>query len=288
MLGNDLKRDVLLERTVRAMAVIAKESMLVNKDITVKKLVVYTVPENIPGVNGTSLGTVGLIVTMDTMSQIQEMSPQLLLCGNTDEYLNTIRNVATRDINVKLIEVNDHKLKQTVTYNYNSISGGRSLESQTNADIGNIMRLIAEMMAEDLMYIDSYIQQINGDRNALQYSNQSRQTPYGMLYKNNNRFEFPDGIIIIVKSLDRNQDGTSKWDYDGELSNVAMRGAKDDTAFTSFPNQMSQQVMGGQPTYGQQYTPYGQPTGYPGNGYNNGGSNNGGGFGNPWGGGFGR
>ena len=286
MLGNGLKREVLLERTVRAVAVIAKEKMLDNKDMTVKKMVVYTVPEMIPG----NLGAIGLVVTMDTTSQIQEMSPQLLIAENSQEYYNTIQAALGQvGVSGKATAVDDDTLKQSVAYNYNSLSTGGSLEAETNADIRNIMKLIAEMVGEDIMYVKNFIDQINGDRNALQFANLSRPTPYGTLHKISNRFEFPDGIILIVKSLDRNPDGTYRWDYDAELSNLTMRGAKDDTAFTSFPNQMGQQFMGGhQPAPGPQYgQPYGQPTGYPGNGYNNnGGFNNGGGFGNPWGGGF--
>lgn len=254
MLNNLLNRKVLLGATIKVLTEEAKLAFTRNlADRSMSSLVAYTQPEQIPD----GFGVMGFMIVMDHSSQISEISPEMIIAGNSDEYMQLVlRANTTNDLGVTRKQVaitvgSAGAVSQLISL-YNVFSGQNvhQLTSVSNIDVRGVMPVVAEIISEDLKYMKNYIEAIQGNINRLVYEGATMQTPIGPIIKQGNRFEFPDGIVIVANNVFRNPDGSFNWDYQVALGNELMRSAKDDGAFTVEKTMMSYGNGGG-------YNPYG-------------------------------
>lgn len=266
MINNQLERNVLVQVAFTALSVGAKNVLNREDNRALSSIILATQSERIPnGYNG-SYGVLGLAIVVDKLAE--EITPQIIVAANEQEYQAMLLK-ATEGNTRTLKQVQGDNLKNHAMINYGEFVK-QSLAHVTDIDIRSIVSVIAEMVAEDITFIQSFINGCQGNRNMIILGHYQQQTPYGLVFKEANKFVFPDGLIFAVKSLVKQPDGSDVWDYDIFLDNETMRGAKNDMTFAN--RELNQNLAN------NGYN----PNGYNGNGYNNGNGygNNGNGYGN--------
>lgn len=247
MLNQRLNRKVLFEKTIAVYTENVKRAFDRNRaNQAIKSMVGYSNPELIP--NG--YGVFGLAVVIDTRSQITEISPEIIVEGNSDLYMRKVRQCNFDDVTRRIENVSLENIDNGIDYNnigqmsgsveqlvsrYNSFGTSAPITTVTNIDVRSIMSILAEMISEDLAYVKAYVEGIRGDVNRFIYESNQVNTPYGLIIKEGNRFEFPDGLIVLATNVFRKPDGSYHWNYDVALSNELMRAAKDDSSFSIDP-----------------------------------------------------
>lgn len=258
MLDRRLMKIVLLEKTYGALSLVAKETMLRQKDRATTSGLIFTQPAAMKD----GLGYCGLIVVIDTITE--EITPQLLVTATVEEYTNAI-GAASMMPSRKSFKVDETNLNAKIMVSYYEFTGV-ALSTVSDIDTRSVVDIIAEIVSNDMVTIMNYIKSINGDRTRMLMESGSTQTDDGLVIKEGNRFTFPDGIIVYAKNIFTGRDGSFSWDYDLVLSNEIMRGAKNDASFANKNLNQGARSL----TYGQAQ-PVQQPQGYnnPQQGYNN-------------------
>lgn len=246
MINPGLNRKILIEKAFGAMAVTAKDTINRETDPSVTSGILYTDPEL---VTPPKKLVCGLIVVIDRMTE--EITPQLVVANSSDEYYAAIQRAAM--FPRKAYKVAGDGLREHIIISYDEFNH-QSLATVSDIDVKSIVRIIGELLAEDLNVVENYIKSINGNMQIIAFQPSHYNTPAGPIIKERNTFMFPDGLIIVLKSVLPSGTGDFIWDYDINLSNEIMRGAKIDGAFSN----KSINSNG-----------YGNPSGYgPTNGYN--------------------
>lgn len=219
-------RNLLLATTMAAIGKSTRTKFAQNADITLTSLLGYTYPEALPG----GKGFVSLAVVMDKSSNIEEMSPQIIVENTAEEVLNKIQSTTYNNMSRKTFQIPQDSINSYIKLQYSEMAKNATLNI---LDVKSAPSLIAQMLSEDLSITLDYAQSVNGDRGRIMFETlMNNFDVVGRVIKDHNQFIFEDGIIIIVTGAYVTPDGAVSIDYDIQLSDEINRSVKLDSAFS--------------------------------------------------------
>lgn len=253
-----LNKNVFIASVFKAIGVSARIAKNSSENMVMKSVVAYTWPDQIPG----GKGCFSLVVVLDTTSNIQEVSPQVIIGNSQKELIDMIEAQAT--YSRKIYQVNQDTIHKFTVLYYGAMTG-EALQTVSQIDVQSATRTIGEIISRDCDEVIRYVTGVQGDRSRINFEPLVVNTQAGRLIKDSNNFMFEDGLIITVTGVSRNPDGSFGVGYDVYLNDSIMRSVKEDAGFSA---------LGGKPnTAGMTNNPNDIMNG------NNG--NNGNGFPNP-------
>lgn len=234
MLNQMLNKKVLLEKTCEAMASVTKDiiyrNIIKQNDRSVSAVIVYTNPEEIR--QGTQMGVLSIAIVADLISG--EMTPQILTAPDAMS-LNSMVQASVNNTNAirKYWSIPAADITKHAKLNYDALTK-HTLAAISDIDTRSVVSIIGEIIYEDILNMKDYITNVARlDRNRLMFERLSVPSTDGVIVKDNNVFDFPSGFQYKIKSFMVRPDRSWDWDYDIELGNEAMRGAKRDDTFIS-------------------------------------------------------
>ncbi len=219
-------RNVFLATTLASIAAVTRERYVKSEDRTLKSLIGYTYPELIPG----GYGYVSLAVIIDGSSNIAEISPQIIINSSADAILQSIMESASKDAGRQYHQINMDDIKKYIVMRYNEMSKSQNLSLLDNY---TATHLVAQILAEDISSVMSYIEAVRGDRNVIMFKgDETTLQNIGRVIKSMNTFIFEDGINICVTGVYANPDKSYGMNYDIMLSDNINRSVKYDNMFS--------------------------------------------------------
>lgn len=256
-----LNKNVFIASVFKSIGVSARIAKNSSQDLVMKSVVAYTWPDQIPG----GKGYFSLIVVLDTTSNIQEVSPQIIIGNSQKDLMDIIE--AQANYARKIYQVNQDTIHKFTVLYYGAMTG-EALQTVSQIDVTSATRTIGEILSKDCDEVIRYVTGVQGNRSRINFEPFVVNTQVGRIIKDSNNFLFEDGLIITVTGVSRNPDGSFGISYDISLNDSIMRSVKEDAGFS---------VLGGSPN-----------TANPNDIMNGNNGNNGNGFPNPSSFGFGN